>query len=46
MPGPRRMSCTLSLCAPAKVNLPLPITHPVQLYEHFMQYQSGHAASG
>ena len=26
--------------------LPLPITHPVQLYDHFMRYQSGEAASG
>ena len=43
-PSPEEMH-TFIVCS-AKQILPLPITHPVQLYEHFMQYQSGQAASG
>jgi Type I phosphodiesterase / nucleotide pyrophosphatase len=43
-PSPEELH-TFIVCS-AKQTLPLPITHPVQLYEHFMQYQSGQAASG
>jgi hypothetical protein len=42
-PSPEELH-TFIVCS-AKQTLPLPITHPVQLYEHFMQYQSGQAAS-
>ena len=43
-PSPEELH-TFIVCS-AKQTLPLPITHPVQLYEHFLQYQSGRAPSG
>jgi hypothetical protein len=43
-PSPEELH-TFIVCS-AKQPLPLPIAHPIQLYEHFMQYQSGDGASG
>jgi hypothetical protein len=36
-PSPEELH-TFIVCS-AKQILPVPITHPVQLYEHFMQYR-------
>ena len=47
--GPSAEEMNTFIVYPAKVTLPASITHPAQLYEHFMRYRldsSGAAMSG
>jgi len=37
--GPSQDEMQTFIVRPAKVILPSPITHPIQLYDHFMRYQ-------
>ena len=37
--GPGASEMHTFIVGPAKVTLPSPISHPVQLYEHFIRYQ-------
>ena len=37
--GPSPEEMHTFIVRPAKVTLPSPITHPVQLYDHFIRYQ-------
>ena len=37
--GPSPTEMHTFIVGPAKVKLPLPISHPVQLYDHFIRYQ-------
>lgn len=37
--GPAASEMHTFIIRPAKVTLPLPISHPVQLYDHFIRYQ-------
>ena len=37
--GPGASEMHTFIIRPAKVTLPLPISHPVQLYDHFIRYQ-------
>jgi len=42
--GPSMEELHTFLIHPSSVKVPTPITHPVQLYQHFAQYQTDAAA--
>jgi hypothetical protein len=42
--GPTEDEMHTFIVHPPQVKLPSPITHPVQLYDHFIRYQDGAAA--
>jgi hypothetical protein len=43
--GPSPEELHTFIVRPATVTLPVPLTHPIQLYDHFMGYQAGWTGS-
>ena len=43
--GPSRDELETFIVVPGGVTLPLPITHPIQLYPHFVAYQTAEPAA-
>jgi hypothetical protein len=40
--GPSQDEMQTFIVHPKRLAMPLPITHPIQLYDHFIRYQQAH----